>query len=335
MFCMHCGTRIPDKAHFCPECGKIIDVKMNPPGGQENVGNRTVSPLSATSTVPTTKPGHKKKEPTGKTMLAIAALTLLLAFMSFAIDNKSSYVDVPAESDDSAAAADLVESEVPSSVVEEPDLESIRIDKSQKPSEAEAEPAVSAAPLSDFWIGLKNEGHTITLRAYETHDEVCIIPSEYTIEGETWHVTRIDDACFFGRTGLECLVIPEGVTSIGHNAFNSCTVKELYLPSTLENIEGIFEYLDHSDRTIYYAGSAEDWWAIQGADGITENIDLIGNTPAPAFTDETNYAVADLVTQRTNAEQLGSSAANALNGLLQGFNEGMEETDNDEYGYDY
>jgi len=257
-----------------------------------------------------------------------------LAFMSFAIDNKSSYVDVPPESD-ASAAADLVESEVPSTVVEEPDLESIRIDKSQKPSEAETEPAVSAAPLSDFWVGLKNEGHTITLRAYETHDEVCIIPSEYTIEGETWHVTRIDDACFFGRTGLECLVIPEGVTSIGHNAFNSCTVKELYLPSTLENIEGIFEYLDHSDRTIYYAGSAEDWWAIQGADGITENIDLIGNTPAPAFTDETNYAVADLVTQRTNAEQLGSSAANALNGLLQGFNEGMEETDNDEYGYDY
>ena len=92
------------------------------------------------------------------------------------------------------------------------------------------------------------------------------------------------------------------------------------------------EYLDHSDRTVYYAGNAEDWRAIQGADGITDNIDLIGDTPVPVFADETDYAVADLVKHTSKAERLGSDAANALNGLLQGFNDGLEASD-DEYDY--
>lgn len=334
MYCMHCGTKIPDGARFCSECGKMVPAMEKADGsGRSAEPAGTVKPLETAPCAERRKKTRKKgKRSSKKAMIAFAAAVFfLLGFMAIAIDSKNS-------PEPAASAEDLThESEMPGDVsypaaeADTQEIENRRIDKSLKPEEVN-EPAASVTPLSDFWVGLKKDGHTITLRAYETHDEKCIIPSEYTIDGETWYVTRIDDACFFGRTGLEYLVIPEGVTSIGHNAFNSCTVKEMYLPSTLENIEGIFEYLDHSDRTIYYAGTAEDWWAIQGADGITDNIDLIGDTPVPVFADETDYAVTDLVTHRSNAERLGSDVANALNGLLQGFNDGLEASD-DEYDY--
>lgn len=155
---------------------------------------------------------------------------------------------------------------------------------------------MQVTPLSDFWVLLKDD-HTITLREFETHDETCIIPSEYIVDGETWPVTRIGEACFFGRTSLEYLVIPEGVESIEHNAFNSCAIETFYFPSTLKDITGIFEYLDSGGKkTIYYAGDADDWWAIEGADELPDNIELFGNTPVPAAADDTNYLSADLTT---------------------------------------
>ncbi len=336
MFCVHCGAEIPDGAQFCPECGKAAEANNKPESLGESLKayNASGSSKSVAKEVKSKRKRSRKKakKPLSKKWIIVAVIAVLLVFPALFGGNKQSEANNNQAVEEESPTATAQEKSLPaSSESEDSDLDSKRIDTDSNPTLTE-KTEESVTPLSDFWISLDEGSHTITLNAFETHDKKCIIPSEYIIDGERWPVTRIGDACFFGRTSLEYLVIPEGVTSIEHNAFNSCTVKEIFFPSSLQNIDGIFEYLDSSKRTIYYAGNSDSWWAIQGADQITDNIDLIGDTPVPTFVDETDYAVASLTTEKSQAEQLGGSAANALNGLFQGLNEGLsgEERENNE-----
>lgn len=180
-------------------------------------------------------------------------------------------------------------------------------------------------PLSDFYLNLNSNG-TITLKSFEVHDRECYIPTYYVVDGKKYTVSNIDDACFFGRTSLEILSLPEGVKTIAHNAFNSCAVKTLYLPASLKDITGIFEYLNRN-ITIYYAGSPDQWRKVKGSAKRPENVTLKCNTPVIDVADETNYSSASLVTEMSQAEELGSAFANALNGFVMGFSEGLTEGD--------
>ena len=186
MYCMHCGTKIPDGACFCSECGKMVPAMEKADGtGRSAAPAGTVKPLETAPCAERRNKTRKKgKRSSQKAMIAFAAsVFLLLGFMAIAIDSKNS-------PEPAASAEDLThESEMPGDVsypaaeADTQEIENRRIDKSLKPEEV-YEPAASVTPLSDFWVGLKKDGHTITLRAYETHDEKCIIPSEYTIDGE-------------------------------------------------------------------------------------------------------------------------------------------------------
>ena len=70
-------------------------------------------------------------------------------------------------------------------------------------------------------------------------------------------VTYIGDAAFEGCTSLTSITIPDSVTSIGYHAFFDCT----------------------SLKTVYYAGSKEDWEkiGIEGGNIIRENAEIIFN----------------------------------------------------------
>lgn len=71
-------------------------------------------------------------------------------------------------------------------------------------------------------------------------------------------ITSILRDCFFG-SGIETLIIPEGVTSIEIEAFSiSSSLKTIYLPSTLETIgDGAFFGCDNL-QDVCYAGSKDD-----------------------------------------------------------------------------
>lgn len=71
-------------------------------------------------------------------------------------------------------------------------------------------------------------------------------------------VTYIGDAAFEGCTSLTSITIPDSVTEIGAFAFSYCT----------------------SLKTVYYAGSKEDWEKIAGIAGVNimlENAEIIFN----------------------------------------------------------
>ena len=54
-------------------------------------------------------------------------------------------------------------------------------------------------------------------------------------------ITKISDLCYYNDLALTEVVIPEGVTSIGKWAFDSCTsLKSLTIPSTVSEVEDSF-----------------------------------------------------------------------------------------------
>lgn len=58
---------------------------------------------------------------------------------------------------------------------------------------------------------------------------------------------------------MESVILTEGISSLDDNTFNSCDVKYLYLPSTLEAKEVSFWSYFHDVEEIYYGGSNEQW----------------------------------------------------------------------------
>jgi len=182
--------------------------------------------------------------------------------------------------------------------------------------QTESASGYAAEELTKFYLNL-NSDQTITLKSLDVHDKECYIPSHYRVDGQQYTVAYIDDACFFGRTSLKVLSLPEGVVTIANNAFNSCAVKTFYFPKSLKDISGIFEYLNGS-VTINYAGSEEDWRKVKGTDACPDNVELVYNMPVVEVTDATDYSSSSLTLEKSRAEELGGAAANAVNGFLNG-----------------
>lgn len=159
-------------------------------------------------------------------------------------------------------------------------------------------------PIDDFRYHVDKDNHTITLIKYDSTDQdihKVMISPVYTIDGEDYAVTSMGtDACFFGATWIDSIIVPEGVTYIEPNCFNSCGVLNLYLPSTLEKPdEYILDYL-HDECNVY----------------CNSKISL------PSDRDMNNYELRTY--GASSAEEIGKSFAGALNGLVQGLNEDVD-----------
>lgn len=116
------------------------------------------------------------------------------------------------------------------------------------------------ADLSDFKYYIDSD--MITLKSYEGKARKIKIAPSYDIDGVEMPVVALDRA--FALDKVESVIVPEGVTSIAYNAFNSCGVKYLYIPSTLTDFTG-WNYF-HDVEKIYYGGTQEDWDALYTGD---------------------------------------------------------------------
>ena len=91
-----------------------------------------------------------------------------------------------------------------------------------------------------FVLTPNEEEKSVTVDSYdETAKEVEIMPT-VEIEGEQYDVTAIGEGAFENNETMEKVTIPEGVVSIGNNAFKGCvSLKEIFCyatePATLGN----------------------------------------------------------------------------------------------------
>lgn len=84
----------------------------------------------------------------------------------------------------------------------------------------------------------------------------CVIPE--IIEG--YPVTVIEDNAFRDHLGITDIIIPNGVTYIGHSALSGCLqLKSVTIPSTVTVIEEYVLYWHDYPIDVYYNGSKSQW----------------------------------------------------------------------------
>lgn len=131
-----------------------------------------------------------------------------------------------------------------------------------------------AAPSGDFEYVLRADG-SYGIKASKTGLRGDVeIPSEY----ENGPVTAISDLGF-SYTGIESVILPEGVTDVGDFAFYRCEkLKTVTLPESVKKINmWAFSGCSKLEK-ILFTGTPEQWEAIEkgtGWDGKTGNYSVV------------------------------------------------------------
>lgn len=298
--CKNCGAIIPRSAVFCPEC--------------------TFRQNEVTNVISQNKKKAKIDSAWWKIGAGIVAVfVLMIAFKSmFSTSHEPDRYTSTQPAADHSYPNNHIDAEEP-----EPPIESEHIQPDPSESVQNETPvtfvssgsqivddddnpdhiwANAFTPINDFYYSLDKSNRTITLNKYKEFGKKIMLSPVYTIDGVDYSLKRVGDACFFGKVSITSVYIPEGVTSIEDNSFNSCAdLQYLYLPSTLTSITGAFlDYLD--DYNIYCDSSSY----------------------LPESRDTNDYE--EIIDNRSEAQELGESAAGALNGLVSGFFDGLNGT---------
>lgn len=152
-------------------------------------------------------------------------------------------------------------------------------------------------PINDFRYTLDKKQKTITLDKYKGNDTKIMLSPVYRIGGEDYSlISTGDGACFLSETHITSIYIPEGVTYISDNCFNSCSnLKYLYIPSTVKTLgKSFFDYLH--EYTAY-----------------CDSVSVL-----PSDRDTTDYV--EVENETDSAYELGESLADAVNGIVGGIN---------------
>ena len=118
--------------------------------------------------------------------------------------------------------------------------------------------AENITPIEDFDYYI--DGEYIFLKRYEGKAKKVRIGTEYTVGGKVYHLADSVEGLFVA-SNVSSVILPEGIRKMANNIFNSCGVKYMYLPKSLEtdiSFSGFYRYL-HDAEEIYYGGSEDDW----------------------------------------------------------------------------
>lgn len=113
--------------------------------------------------------------------------------------------------------------------------------------------AQEISPLSDFEFYINN--NEIYLKKYKGRSKKVRIASSYAYDGVTMPVVSLDAT--FTLKSVDSVVIPNGVKKLSDHTFNSCGIKYLYLPNTVEEFDG-WNYF-HDTEKLYYGGTEEEF----------------------------------------------------------------------------
>ncbi len=138
--------------------------------------------------------------------------------------------------------------------------------------------------INDFDYDIVGKG--IHIKKYKGKDKKIRIAPSYEIDGNVYSVVELDGT--FVTKYIDSVIVPEGVTEIADNTFNSCGVKYVYLPSTLKKISNNFLRYFHDVEKLYYGGSEQNWYSLVSipSDKIDAKEIIFNADPNPEATSE-------------------------------------------------
>lgn len=116
--------------------------------------------------------------------------------------------------------------------------------------------ATTPTDIEDFDYYM--DGDDIFIQKYKGNDDSIYVASKYEIDGKEFSVSELQDGSFL-FSDAESVILENGISSLDNNTFNSCDVRHLYLPSSLEAKDASFWTYFHDVEDIYYGGSNEQW----------------------------------------------------------------------------
>lgn len=139
------------------------------------------------------------------------------------------------------------------------------------------EPAPEASPAEDFETEENDVGVTIT--KYKGNDDNVIIPAEINGKPVTEIAEQYNVGAFSGKS-IKSVVIPEGVTTINSNAFNSCkNLTDIEFPESLAEITMVWRSWSSGEAEIPFDGTP--WLEAKRAENplvIVNNMLIDGQT---------------------------------------------------------
>ena len=103
---------------------------------------------------------------------------------------------------------------------------------SSSAQEIPIDPGIPESPASDFKYKFKEELGGIEITEYNGKNEVMSIPAK--IDGK--NVTSIAEDAFVGCVGITSVIIPNGVKTVGKNAFSCLEFTSVTIPNSVTKI---------------------------------------------------------------------------------------------------
>lgn len=107
------------------------------------------------------------------------------------------------------------------------------------------------------------EGNNIYLKDYKGNDKRVKINNVYEIGGSQYNVVSFSEGVF-ALSSVDSVILPNGLVSMPDNTFNSCGIKYVYIPASLQSNGTGYSFYNyfHDVETIYYGGTEEQWAAL-------------------------------------------------------------------------